>query len=68
MHQLMEIAVRKAENLIKPSKGYRIAQEGTTLVVSPVKLGWGEPHYREYRFTAVRILMTVPPVEKKPKR
>ncbi|MCL2467961.1 MAG: hypothetical protein FWF02_09785 [Micrococcales bacterium] len=67
MARLMELALEMAKT-IKPSKGYKIAQDGTTLIVSPAKLDWGQPLLPDTRFTAVRIVTTVPPVSKKPNR
>lgn len=63
MDQLLEVAIEGARRLITPSKGCQVAQEGTSIVVSPVKRGWSEVHYQEYRLTAVP-LMTVQPSEK----
>jgi len=67
MTRLMDHALQEAST-IKPSKGYQIAQEGTTLIVTPVKPNWGAIYPRDRRFTAVRILAKVPPVEKQDKR
>ena len=61
--RLLEIATRRAKDLVRPSKGYRIIQEGTSVVVTQIEYHWG--YLPEYRFTAARILETVPPVKKR---